>query len=734
MSCVLGLILAGATSVQAGGSGLNVAVVVNQASSNSLALGNYYAERRGVPPQNIVRVNWPSGNIQWTTDHFTNTLLNPLLYALAERGISNQIEFVLLSMDLPYRVTGIGYASTTASLFYDFKPDPRDPFSCPLATNSANSYFATEEIFRLAEPDTAQGFSFLTTMITGETLDFAKRVVDSGVEADETLPTNRIVLQQTSDSARSVRHTNFDHAIFELRVRGGVTALRTNSDVTTDWTNLLGFETGLDVFSLTNTTFVPGALADHLTSFGGYIFEGGNGQTTLLEFLRAGAAGSYGAVVEPCAYVEKFPLPLAHFYQTRGFTLAESYLMSLANPYHGLIVGDPLSAPFRRSAQLNWSGAATNATLSGTTNLTLTALSTNVARPIQQLDLFVDGKFFTTLTNIAPAAGNIINATIKGRSMNYTVPGGATIKSVAAGMTAVINQNANVIQTGVRGAAIGDRVRLRAIAAVTAGSTLTTTVSSSQNTGAALTTFITASRSNFLDSVAEELDPNDQAARNHLYLSVGATNLVHSFALDTAQLTDGFHELTAVAYEGTHVRTQTRATLPVLVRNTPLNATLTLTGADALTAVETNFTVQVAANTNTVTLIELFSTGGRLAAATNQSSATFTVSGAYLGIGRHPLYAVVTVPGAQFRTTNAVVRVTGVEPEIHASLLTYAPPTVAWPGVTGRRYQILSTDDAAASYLPRDTVIASNSVLNLWTDPLAPTTITQRFYRVGVSP
>ena len=617
-------------------------------------------------------------------------------------------------------------------MFYGFKPDP-NPL-CTVAANSENSFERSEESFRLAPPDTAAGFSFLTTMITGESLEFAQSVVDSGVNGDGTNPTNRVLYQWTSDPPRSVRHTNFDHAIFELRVRGGTTPLRTNNDVTTGWTNLLGYETGLANFSLTNTSFVAGALADHLTSYGGAIMEGGFGQTTLLEFLRAGAAGSYGTVTEPCNYAEKFPYPIAHFYQARGFSLAESYLMALAHPYQGLIVGDPLAAPFRQAAQLDWSGLTTNATLSGTTNLTLTAFSTSVARAIAQLDLFVDGKFFTTLTNLAPAQGNRLNVTIQGRSMNYNVPAGATIQSVTAGLTAVLNSGANPFFSGATGVAFGDRIRLRATLVATAGSTLTTTVSSSQNTGTALTTFITASRADFLDSVAEESLPGDQAARNHLYISAGHTNLTHVFPLDTTQLADGFHELTAVAHEGTHVRTQTRATLPVYVRNTTIEAALVLTGADAFTAVETNFTVQVTANTNTVTLIELFSTGGRLGAATNQASASFTVSGSFLGLGRHPLYALITAGGATCRTTNAFVRVAGVESEIHAHLTTPAPPTVAWPGVAGRRYQILSTDDAATAYLPRDTVIASNSVLNLWADPLAPTTVTQRFYRVGVSP
>lgn len=718
----------------AGGSGLNVTVVVNQASSNSVALGNAYAERRAVPPQNVIRVHWPGGNTQWSTTDFTNVLLQPLLGALADRGLTNQIDFVLLSMDLPYRLVqgGSDANSTTAALFYGFKPDP-NPL-CTLAAESQNSYAGSEDIFRLAPPATAPGHSFLATMITEETLEGAVRLVDAGVNADATFPTNRIVLAQTSDTARSVRHTNFDHAVFELRVRGGVTAVRTNSDATAGWGPLLGFQTGLANFTLTNTSFVPGALADNLTSFGGLIFENGLGQTTLMEFLRAGAAGSYGTVTEPCNYVEKFPLPLAHFYQVRGFTLAEAYLMAVAHPYQGLLVGDPLAAPFRHPAQLAWSGAAPGATLAGTAVLTLTAAATNIARPVQQLDLFVDGSFHATLTNIAPAAGNVVTVTIKGRAMSYTVPAGATLKSVAAGLAAVINQTPNVIQTGVRGTAVGDRIRLRAISAATAGATLTTTVAAAPGTAPALTTFLTAARGDFLDSVAEESDPNDQAARNHVYLSAGATNLVFSFPLDTTLLDDGFHELTAVAYEGTHVRSQTHATLPVWVRNTPLDATLTLLGADARVAVETNFLVQVTANTNTVTLIELFATGGRLAAATNQSSATFTVSAAFLGPGRHPLYARVTAPVGRFRTTNAVVRVTGRETEITAHLTSLSPPTVAWPGVTGRRYQILSADAADAGYVLRDTVTASNSVWNLWSDPEPATLLTQRFYRVGVSP
>ena len=54
-------------------------------------------------------------------------------------------------------------------------------------------------------------------------------------------------------------------------------------------------------------SFVPGAIADHLTSFGGALTD--SGQMSALRWLEAGATGSYGTVVEPCNLPQKFPDP-----------------------------------------------------------------------------------------------------------------------------------------------------------------------------------------------------------------------------------------------------------------------------------------------------------------------------------------------------------------------------------------------------------------------------------------
>jgi hypothetical protein len=67
----------------------------------------------------------------------------------------------------------------------------------------------------------------------------------------------------------------------------------------------------------------------------------------------------------------------------------------------------------------------------------------------------------------------------------------------------------------------------------------------------------------------------------------------------------------------------------------------------------------VAANTNAVGAIQLFSTGGVLGAATNQPVAVFTVNGPALGAGLHPFYAVVqTTGGLKYRTETHWVRLT----------------------------------------------------------------------------
>ena len=95
---------------------MNVVVVVNQSSSNSVELGNYYCEKRQVPPQNVLRTTWTGGNDGWLESDFETVILNPLLSMISARGLTNQIDYVILSMDIPFKTSnGSRTASSVAS-------------------------------------------------------------------------------------------------------------------------------------------------------------------------------------------------------------------------------------------------------------------------------------------------------------------------------------------------------------------------------------------------------------------------------------------------------------------------------------------------------------------------------------------------------------------------------------------------------------------------------------------
>ncbi len=829
-------------AVWAGGSGLNVIVVVNQNSTNSLALGNDYCEWRGVPPQNVLRItNWTGGNINWSPSQFTNYLRNPLLALIASRGLTNQAQFVLLAMDIPYRVTdGNNVNSTTAALFYGFKTNgaPVAGYSsCSLPDNSSNSYCYAELPFRQAPPNTAPTNAFLAMLLTDTNLARAEAILRSGVAADSTFPTQLVRLQKTSDTTRNIRFLEADNAVFESQVAGNYAVTRLTSDATT-LTNLTGWQTGLANFTLATNALVGGALADSLTSFGGNIFEN-SGQTPLLAFLEAGAAGSYGTVVEPCNYLQKFPDPIDYFYQARGFALAEAYYQSVQNPFQGLLVGEPLTAPFARPGLGSWNTLTNGATLSGTATLGLSFTSAATNLPLAQVDLFVDGTFLATLTNLPPAAGNLLSAVVNGTPCTYTIQATDTLASATAGLTAAINQQTNTTQ--VLAYAAGDRIELQSHVLNTPGSTVTLAASASPGSAASLTTGLTAARPTFLDTVAtgyqyvtvsattaplvgdwlqctliktntavvtvgvtnttagtslntlvqnlmNQINSNaaltgsngvlasdyiggspvqfflnartpgrpasqilatfnsstnlqvtptgsnpladnasDLFPRNHLYLSSGLNALAVNAALDTTALADGWHQLTAVAYEGTSVRTQTRTSVTVQIQNSSLAATLTARPAGSNAALTQPLQFTITASQPNIARMELFSTGGSVAVVTNQATAGFTLVATNLGLGLHPFYALVTDQlGHRYQTPTLTYR---LFPPITLALAG-VPPVLSWPATLGYQYAVQATTSLPGSFQTVATITATNTLVHWAWSP----TNGAAFYRVLLVP
>lgn len=826
----------------AGGSGLNVIVVVNQNSTNSVRLGTDYCEQRGVPPQNLLRMTgWTGGAISWYQTDLQSRLLNPLLGMLASRKLTNQAQFVLLSMDIPYSVSdGSSINSTTSALFYGFKTNDAPPGAiCWLPDPSSNSYAFSELPLSASRPGTAATNSFLTMMLTDSNLAGAELVLSHGVASDSTFPTQTVYLVKTTDTARNVRFAEFDNTVFDCRIRGESNVVRISSSSTTSFTNLLGVMEGLAVFTLPANAFVPGAMADTLTSTAGKILTA-NGQTPALVFLEAGAVGTYGTVTEPCNYTQKFPSPEDYFYQYRGFSLAEAYYQSVLNPYQGLMLGEPLSAPFASPGTADWSSLAEGAVLTGQATLSpvFSASATNL--PLGQVDLFVDGTFFQTMTNLPPMAGNLLSVTLNGVPTQYTVPANATLASAVTGLAAVINGQSNATQ--VIAYPTGDRLEFDGLDWTKAGSQMTLSASTAVGSAGPLTAELTPARSTFLDTVAtgyagfavsnaplvgdwvqfvftktngtvvkvgvtnttsgltnniglaqnliaqinataalqsadgvtaadliyESSPPmswfnlyarspgwgaaqiqmsmssasnltlwpsgtnalvdnvTDLRPRNHLYLTSGATWLPVNNVLDTTQLADGFHTLTAVAYEGSSVRTQTRVSHTVQIHNTPLTATLTPIISGTNTTLEDLLQFAVSANTTNLARLELFSTGGSIGVASNQPAAVFPASFATLGVGLHPFYAVATDrSGNQYQTPTQWFRF----PLVLLSLA--GPPwTLSWPALPGLRYDVLGATNVSGPFQAVASITATNSP-GQWAVPLAGPA---GFYRVRATP
>ncbi len=220
---------------------------------------------------------------------------------------------------------------------------------------------------------------------------------------------------------------------------------------------------------------------------------------------------------------------------------------------------------------------------------------------------------------------------------------------------------------------------------------------------------------------------SDLRPRNHLYLSSGMISLPVNFMLDTTQIADGCHQFTAVAYEGTSVATQTRVVRDVRIQNTSLAATLAALPAGTNATLEQPLQFTVKANATNISRIELFSTGGSVAVATNQATALFVISATDLGLGLHPFYALVTnQAGERYQTQRVWYRIIPAIP----LAITGMPPMLSWPAIAGRQYELQSTTNLPVGFQTEAIIAATNSVIQ-W--PIIPAGSVD-FYRVRLDP
>jgi hypothetical protein len=176
------------------------------------------------------------------------------------------------------------------------------------------------------------------------------RYLTASAAADGTKPPGTIYFVTNSD-VRTTTRSGTNGTVFAAAV-SALGKLGVKSEIVTGKLpigkrDVAGLMTGSADFDVpgSGSKIVPGAICENLTSFGG-IFTPSAGQTPLSAFLRAGAAGSSGTVIEPYAIQAKFPHAAIQVHYARGATLAEAFYQSVRSPYQLLVVGDPLCRPW----------------------------------------------------------------------------------------------------------------------------------------------------------------------------------------------------------------------------------------------------------------------------------------------------------------------------------------------------------------------------------------------------
>jgi uncharacterized protein (TIGR03790 family) len=220
----------------------------------------------------------------------------------------------------------------------------------------------------------------------GEILSYLRR----SAAADGTHPKGTIYYVQNDDIRSKVRQGLFAEAVRELKKLGAAAEIL-HGTVPLNKPDVQGVMMGTASFDwkASGSTILPGAICEHFTSFGG-IMTPNVAQTPLSEFLRYGAAGASGTVVEPYAIPYKFPSAMIQVHYARGCTLAEAFYQSVWDPYQLLIVGDPLCRPWADIPRVSVKGVEPDGTLRGRLTLEPSATLPGGAA-VARFQLFSDG-------------------------------------------------------------------------------------------------------------------------------------------------------------------------------------------------------------------------------------------------------------------------------------------------------------------------------------------------------
>ncbi|MBP1635564.1 MAG: putative system TPR-repeat lipoprotein [Acidobacteria bacterium] len=334
--------------------GANVLLVANGRAPGSISLAERYAARRGVPPDQLVRLDVDAAD-EIDYPGFERGIQSPVSAWLAARGAQDRILYIVLIKGVPLRIRGTaGRDGTAASVDSELALLYRRMAGtvAPLTGPTPNPYYLGD-----AAPAGAARFSrerqdiYLVTRLDGFTEQDVRALIDRGAApsaAGQVLLDRKPPLDQPGVNGWLLESTS--RPVSSEADVLGYASWGSNDPAIAERAPALRFvagSLGTQFLSTDARTFTepppawkPGPWGDRTK------YYANSPQSLAGDLVRAGVSGVGAQVAEP--YLDGTIRPQILFpAYFAGFDLAEAFY--LATPYvswQTVVIGDPLCAPF----------------------------------------------------------------------------------------------------------------------------------------------------------------------------------------------------------------------------------------------------------------------------------------------------------------------------------------------------------------------------------------------------
>lgn len=327
----------------------DVAVIVNDNSQISIDIGNYFAQQRNIPSQNIIHIATTTQEEIDTAQLFD--LLSQVSSYLIANDLADSINYIVTTKGVPLKVTNgnCTYVAGCASVEMEMAL-MLSPYATQIGKTGSvpNPYFNGNIHFKHSLDSI-----YLVTRLDGYSYGDVVALIDRSGANTPVIKNDALFVFDVSHSsnpyATALFVSQFEEAADTLISYGWNYVLDQDTTVLMNQTNVLGVN-AVDFNSSgqpLNYTWMKGSIAELLNCNTAFTFDSSqnNTQRTLVaDAIREGCTGANGYVY--CIYSSaslRYHLLLSRYLNSADhFNLAESYYQAtwnLSSTYE--IVGDP---------------------------------------------------------------------------------------------------------------------------------------------------------------------------------------------------------------------------------------------------------------------------------------------------------------------------------------------------------------------------------------------------------